>query len=141
MSGISGKVHISTDDGATYNEMDGIKSHGFKPAREMLDVTDTKDGDGSGNGWRKFKAGLKDGGVDLSGDLEEADANGQNALRTAWENGTEIKIRLEENPAAVAGKKGYDVPCLVESYEVNGEVGGTVEFSATLKINGAPAAW
>jgi predicted secreted protein len=128
-------VKVGTD-GAVFNEMDGIKSVKFGPSRTMLETTDFKDASGA----KTRMAGLKDGVIELSGDLEEADADGQNVVRTAWENGTDCHVEIDFIPGAAAGSKGYKVKGIVESYEIAGEVDDIVTFSATIQFNGAPVA-
>lgn len=130
------KVEVGTD-GVSYNEVDGISSYKGTITRELLETTDFKDTSGA----RTFLAGLKDGSIDLSGMLEEADANGQAILRTAFDGGTDLYVRVTFNPSAGVGLKGYAVKTLVESHEYSSEVDGLNEWSASLQFNGAPAAY
>lgn len=120
---------------AAGDEVDGIKSVGYAPTREMLDITDTKDTTGA----RKKLAGLKDGSVSLSGNSEHADVV-QTLLRTSFDGGASIWANVVNNPTGGAAAKGYQVECLVESYNIEWQVDGTVDFSATLQFNGAPVA-
>ena len=129
-------IEFSTND-STYNEVDGIKSFKSSITREMLETTDFKDTSGA----RTRLAGLRDGSIELGGMLEEADTNGQNVLRTAFDNGTDLYVRVSFNPSATSGQKGYKVKCLVESHEYSSEVDGLNEWSSSLQFNGAPVAY
>lgn len=128
-------VKVAAAD-ANYQEMDGIKSVKFGPSRTMLETTDFKDTSGA----KTRMAGLKDGTIELSGDLEEADANGQSIVRTAFDNGSDCWAQIEFAPGAGPGSKGYKVKGIVESYSIDGDVDGLVTWSATIQFNGAPAA-
>lgn len=112
------------------DEMDGITSISFGPSRDMLETTDFKDTTGA----RTRLAGLKDGSIQLSGQYESADT-AQAALRTAWGSGADFYLQVLWD-----GTNGNEVKCIVESYEVSGDVGGLVEFTATLQFNAAPSA-
>lgn len=128
-------VKVSATD-ASYQEVDGINSVKYGPSRTMLETTDFKDTSAA----KTRMAGLKDGTIELSGDLEEADTNGQNIIRTAFDNGTDCWVQIEFVPGASAGSKGYKVKGLVESHEISAEPDGKVTWSATIQFNGAPAA-
>lgn len=128
-------VKVSATD-AAYQEVDGINSVKFGPNRTMLETTDFKDTSGA----KTRMAGLKDGTIELSGDLEEADANGQNIIRTAFDNGTDLWTTVEFVPGAGAGAKGYKVKGIVESHEINAEPDGKVTWSSTIQFNGVPVA-
>ena len=120
-------VDVSTDD-ITYNEVDGINDFSFDPGVDILDTTDFKDTSGA-----KTKiVGLQDTSVEISGDYEDADTNGQNIIRTGFLNGTSVYIGFKYD-----GTDGYKVQCLVESFSITGSVDGKVEWSASLTSIGA----
>lgn len=117
------------------DEVDGINSVSYSPSLDLLDVTDFKDTTGT-----KLKlAGLKDGSVSLSGDLEMADAP-QALLRTAGGDGSSVWITIHFNPSGAASSKGFQVECKVESFEISASVDGKVEFTASLQFTAAPVA-
>jgi predicted secreted protein len=117
------------------DEVDGINSVSYGPSLDLLDVTDFKDTTGT-----KLKlAGLKDGSISLSGDLEMTDAP-QTLLRTAAGDGSSVWMTIHFNPSGAASAKGFQVECKVESFEISASVDGKVEFSASLQFNGAPVA-
>lgn len=114
---------------APTDEMDGITSVSFGPNRDMLETTDFKDTTGA----RTRLAGLKDGTIQISGQYEGADT-AQAALRTAFGSGGDFYLQILWD-----GATGNEVKCLVENYEISADVGGLVEFTATLQFNGVPS--
>lgn len=117
------------------DEVDGINSVSYSPSLDLLDVTDFKDSTGA-----KIKlAGLKDGSISLSGDLEMTDAP-QALLRTAASDGTSVWLTIHFNPSGSASAKGFQVECKIESFEISASVDGKVEFSSTASFTGAPVA-
>lgn len=117
------------------DEVDGINSVSYSPSLDLLDVTDFKDTTGT-----KLKlAGLKDGSISLSGDLEMTDAP-QTLLRTAAGDGSSVWMTIHFNPSGAASAKGFQVECKVESFEISAAVDGKVEFTASLQFTGAPVA-
>jgi hypothetical protein len=115
--------------------VNGISSIGFDPKTNILDATDFKDS----AGWALKLAGLKDFACSLGGDLEPADAP-QNLLRSSYDSGSTVWVTFHCNPSGTAGQKGFQLPCLVESYSVKSDSGGKAEFSASLTGNGTPVA-
>jgi predicted secreted protein len=131
------KIYVkSTSASATgSDEVKGLNDFSASSSKTMLDVTDFKDAAGV-----KLKlAGLEDGSFSLSGDLESADAP-QALIRSSFDTGATIYLTIQWDPNAVALSKGYNFPCIVESYEVKGSVDGKTEFSASLSLNGAKTA-
>lgn len=118
-------ISASADD-VTYNEIDGLNDFSFGPNRDSLETTDFADTSGA----KTRLLGLKDGTIQLSGDYESADT-GQSRLTTLWASGATCYIKVLWN-----GSTGHKVPCVVESFEIRGSVGGKVEFSATLQFVG-----
>lgn len=129
-------VEVATPADAAYAEVDGIKSLKFGPSRTMLETTDFKDTSGA----KTRMAGLKDGTIELSGDLEEADVNGQNVIRGCWDSGAACWLQMKFAPTAAAGSQGYKVNGIVASYDMNADVDGLVTWSASVQFNGAPVA-
>lgn len=112
------------------NLLDGIKSFSVSNENDLLDETDFADT----SGFRKRFQGLQDGTITMSGDLELSDT-AQTAIRTKKGTGVVVTVQLLYD-----GTNGDEVDCMVESFDINAEVGGTVEFSCSLKFNEAPTA-
>lgn len=129
-------VKVATPADASYAEVDGIKSVKFGPSRTMLETTDFKDTSGA----KTRLAGLKDGTIELSGDLEEGDTNGQNVVRGCFDSGAACWVQIEFAPSAGAGSKGYKVQGIVASYDISADVDGLVSWTASIPFNGAPVA-
>lgn len=110
-------------------EMDGITSVSFGPNRDMLETTKFN----NVNANRSRMAGLKDGTIQISGQYIGNDT-AQTALRTAWSNGSDFYCQILWD-----GLTGHEVRCAVESYEISADVGGLVEFTATLQFNDIPS--
>ena len=117
---------VSSDDSA-YSEVDGINDHNFDYMRELLDTTDFKDTSGG----RTRMAGLTDGSIEISGDYEASDT-GQALIRTQFASGSVLYSKMLWN-----GSAGHKVACIVEKWTNKVTVDGKVEFSASIKFNGA----
>lgn len=117
------------------DEIDGINNVSYGPTGNLLDVTDFKDT----SGFMKRLLGLKDGSINLSGDYEASDAP-QALLRSSWDSGASCWITVHFNPSGGAGVKGFQVECLIESFEITSAVDGKVEFTCTAQFTAAPVA-
>ena len=116
------------------SEVDGIKSVTYSPSLDLLDVTDFADTTGA-----KLKlAGLKDGSIKISGNLEMADTP-QALIRTNAGDGVVGYATVIFNPSGSTGSKGFQVACKVAGFEISASVDGTVDFSCDLQFTGAPA--
>lgn len=115
------------------DEVNGLNSVGYSPKVDLLDVTDFQDTSAA----HLKLAALTDGGITLAGDLEMADAP-QTLLRTSWASGASVWVSCYFNPSGSAGTKGFKVECKVESFTINAQVAGKVEFSCSLAFTGAP---
>jgi len=122
-------LDVSTDD-IDYDEMDGIHDVGFSPTRDLADVTALNDS----NARRRF-ALLKDGSITVSGDYEPGDTSGQNRVRTQFDAGAGVYVRIRWD-----GTNGHKVLCKVESSEISGARDAVISWSATLQFDGAPVA-
>jgi hypothetical protein len=90
--------------------------------------------------WKQFKLGMKDGGtVSFAGQYDKADSTGQDALRTANENDTELTdLRFYVNDAS------YWVPTTtspvshikIMSWEISADKNGLAQCSFTGKVSG-----
>lgn len=112
---------------SSWTEIDGVTSCSIGRNRDMLDITSFKDTSGA----RKRLAGLKDGTIQISGNLILADA-GQTEIRARYNDGADLEFGFKWD-----GSSGtrQTVACKVESYEESATVDGLVEFSATLQFN------
>lgn len=126
----------SATDGATFTEIDGLNSVSRDSAREMIEVTSFKDPSG-----HKIKiAGIKDGSVELGGNVVFAaslslDTGIKNVAQRARDGGAlTLRTKLDGTGGTYRG-----VACLVKEFGLKADVGGAVEFSASLQMNGA--AW
>lgn len=128
-------IEVSLDD-ASYAEVDGITQSSYSPTRDLADVTYFKTSDAAR---RKF-ALLRDGTISLSGSFE-ADANGQGRIRAKFDDGADLFVRIQFDPGAAGGSKGYKVACKVESWESGPSVEDVVPFSCSLQFTGLPVAY
>lgn len=137
VAGYTEEVYVRTDTTApsASDMVDGITEFNFQRSSEMEETTDFADQ----TGYKTRIQKLKDSSIDMSGQYESGDAP-QGVLRTGWENGTTVHVTVYVDPAASAGSRGWRIPCLVESYTAQGQVGGVGQFSARLVGNGAPTA-
>lgn len=93
-----------------------------------------------GDEWKRYELGLKDGGdISFSGLYDKADTTGQDVLRTANENGTNLTtIRF------YVDNTSYWTPtttlplssCLVTAWSIGAEKGSLVTADFTVKIDG-----
>ena len=94
-----------------------------------------------GDDWKQFEVGLKDGGqITVSGFYDPTDSSGQDALRTANLNDTEMTtIRLYIDSTSYWTPKTTNPAsyCLVTDWDINSDVAGLVSASFTLKVSGA----
>lgn len=94
-----------------------------------------------GNADPIIRAGDDTDEYSLSGLLDLADTNGQNVLRDAKDNRTNVYIRVLPE-GAVSGDKGYTQQCRVSQFVDRGSAGGTwVECSFTLRGVGTRTAY
>lgn len=108
------------------DEIDGAKDFTFTRNRDVLDTTDTKDGD-----QRTKLLGLKDGSGSISGDWENSDAV-QALLLSSHDSGAIVYVTDLPD-----GTNGFTYPCLVESVETGGAVGDLVSRTFNLTQAGA----
>lgn len=108
------------------DEIDGIKDPSFTQNRDVLDTTDTKDGD-----QRTKILGLKDGSGSLGGDWEPTDTI-QQLLMSSHDSGAVVYITDLPD-----GTNGFTYPMLVESVETGGSVGDLVSRTFNLTQCGA----
>lgn len=109
------------------DEIDGANNIRFGRTREMLETTDFKDTSGA----RTRLAGLKDGVVEISGDYEPSDT-AQTAIESKLDDGNSYYVQVLWD-----GTNGHEIECKVESFDIDGEVAGKAQFTATLQFTAA----
>ena len=129
MKGINALVKVSTTAGGAGT---------YTTVAETADATATLDGENldvsffGTSAWTTRIQGRKDFGVTLSGHLVPTDTSGQNAIRDAFINDTELWVQYLWN-----GTAGFKGQVRVANFSSSAEVNGIVGFSATLEGTGA----
>tara|TARA_R110000868_G_scaffold33755_8_gene122248 strand:- start:3021 stop:3434 length:414 start_codon:yes stop_codon:yes gene_type:complete len=130
MTAIAGYSHsllVATSKSGTYSEL-YVNSDSFDRAADILDVTDT------GNvGYHSRIVGLKDSSFSAEGFWRTGDT-GQDIVEAAYENNTELWIKVLPDNIAGNGKKAQVV---VESFNMSLDVTSPATFSASLQGTGA----
>ena len=103
----------------------GVDNSSYKTLCDLLDIT------AFGDDYKSRIGGLKDTEISISGNLYVGDTTGQDVLVP----GNDIYIGVMPSGPTVAG---YQVPVLVESFEISSDVAGKQTFSATFGATGAP---
>lgn len=91
--------------------------------------------------WKSYQYGLKDGGeVSFSGYYDSADTAGQDVLRTANENDTELTdLRFYVDSTSYWRPNSTGDPAsfiLISSWEINADKSGLVVVTFTGKVSG-----
>lgn len=130
------KIYLRSDGTApgAGDEIGGMNSVDFSPNIAMLDITDFKDTSAA----KKKLAGLTDGTISISGDLDGADTI-QILARTSFLSGADLYVQVHFNPSGASNQKGYSVICKCKGFKLSGAVDGKNQFSLDLEFNGAPA--
>lgn len=130
------KVYLKASGSAVSggDEVDGVNKNSIKINGEQLDVSKFK----SDAGWRLFIQGLKGATMEISGFAVPADGP-QNLARTSLLTYADLWCTILANPGGTTGQKGFVAQVDVESYNQDGDVGGLVTFTTSLKVTGAVA--
>lgn len=112
------------------NELEGLNSFTLSDDREMIDITNFKDIGSASN--RKYLAGLEDGTLSLSGQYDGGTA--QAALRTKKASGADVAVTIDLTGDST---DEYTFNAKVTNFTVSAEVGGEIQFSCELQLNGA----
>jgi len=103
--------------------------------------TDLLDKTQFGDDWKQWENGLKDGGeLTFNGMYDPADSTGQDVLRTANENDTQvtdIRFYVDANSYWTPKTTSPASYVLVTGWNVEASKDGMVECSFTCKISGA----
>jgi len=90
--------------------------------------------------WKQFKLGLKDGGTaTFNGQYDKTDSTGQDALRTANENDTELtdlRFYVDATSYWVPTTTNPASYCKIISWDISSDKNGLVQASFTAKISG-----
>jgi hypothetical protein len=105
----------------------GVDNSSYQMLCDLLEIT------AFGDSYKKRLAGLLDTSVTISGNYYPGDTNGQDILVV----GNTVQIGIYPSGTGSAGKQ---VEAIVESFEINADVGGKQTFSSTLQGTEAPAA-
>jgi predicted secreted protein len=137
VAGYTEVVYVRSDTTApgSTDKVDGITDFTLSRSADVQEITDFKDG----TGYKQRMTTLKDTSIDMSGQFEATDTV-QQLLRSSHDSGATVYVTVHIDPSASSGSKGWRVPCIVESYDAKGQVGGIGEFSCKLVGNGAPVA-
>ncbi len=120
-------VQIAPDDEGSpgaFTKINGVDDSTLNRLAEILEITQF------GDTHRKRIGGIKDTDLDLSGNFDPADTNGQNLL----EPGDICWIRVLYD-----GTNGRQIPMIVENFEQSATADDKQEFSSSLLGNGAPS--
>jgi hypothetical protein len=94
-----------------------------------------------GDDWKQYKIGMKDGGeITFNGLYDPADTTGQDYLRSANLNDTQvtdIRFYVDANSYWIPKTTGPASYVLVTGWEVSAEMNGMVQCSFTCKVSGA----
>jgi predicted secreted protein len=120
-----------SDDGATYNSMDGARSADLSRICELLDVTDFDSA-----GQRARIPGLLDSSITVQYDIDYADT-AQNEMRAAWLARTESYVRFLPDGTNGAIVQGY-ISAIDESGAVDGKGEGSFTISQSAAITAVP---
>lgn len=118
------RIHISTDDGATWNPVGGLKSGSMSCSAGTVDVSEF------GSQWVTRILGLRDASYSLGGHWKPSDAQ-QVAIKAAFIAGEGIKVRFLPD-----GENGFEHEVVIPSFEINGAVEGAQEMSMEFEGNG-----
>ena len=123
------KVQVSTD-GSTWKDVP-CTSPSLESSSEVLETTDLA----TNAGYRTRILGLQDWSISCDSNYTTGDA-ALTLIRTAFQNRTALHVRyLPRGSGQLA--EGFKGQCVVESYNLTGEVGGLETVAISLQANGA----
>ena len=121
---LDGSVAMAAGTGA---KILGVDNSSYRALCDLLEISSFGDTN------KRRIAGMKDTEISISGNLYVGDTTGQDVLVP----GNSIYIGVMPSGPTVAG---YQVPVIVETYEISSDVAGKQTFSATFGATGAPVA-
>tara|TARA_R100001244_G_scaffold2541_10_gene3993 strand:- start:80 stop:505 length:426 start_codon:yes stop_codon:yes gene_type:complete len=126
------KVLLKIGDGASpevFSTLAGQQDTRMAGASNPIDVGAKEDGD-----WGATLGGIKNMTVTATGIANWPDTTGLEAIRVAWQAGTDINCRVVLSAAG----QNYVGPFQVTQFDVGGTHTGATEYSITVVNNGAP---
>jgi predicted secreted protein len=121
LAGFNKVVSVCTTATSAFQSIPGTKAN-FNVGATLLDITDY-----TSTGWTARLAGLKD--YSIAGDaIYDTSITAVNTLFTAFLNGTALKFKYLPN-----GTNGFRGVCLVQNFNMSGDVNGVETFSFTLQ--------
>lgn len=129
MSGIAGRstlVKVATTLAGTYNTVAGLKS-----ANHSIDAASIDDNE-FGVVWVQKIQGLKDGKLELSGQLRPSDTTGQIVIRTSMLNDTDLFVKV-----LFDGTNGWVQQMRCSKFAADAALDGIVGLSISLEGTGA----
>lgn len=128
-AGKSAVVIVSTTGTFGATQVAGINNADVTLNGEALDTTSFA----NNAGYRqRALQGLKEFTVSLSGDYDGGDTTGQNVIRSAWVNGTDLYVKVLPD-----GTNGWSGKVQVTSINTTPTVDGKAETSFELVSDGA----
>ncbi|NOR27607.1 MAG: hypothetical protein GQ540_03650 [Lutibacter sp.] len=102
--------------------------------------TDLLESTAFGDDWKQFKTGLLDGGtITFNGLYDPADTTGQDALRTANEDSTEltdVRLYIDSTSYWIPTTTGPASYMLVTDWEIGADKSALMTASFSLKVSG-----
>ena len=126
-SGVNVLLQISSGSPTDFKTVAGQQSTEFVGDTETDDITDK-----SQNGWGSTLNVLRRGTINCSGKADWPDTDGLDAIRAAWEGGTDVEGKAILNAAGAHYRGGWQVT----SFNVSGAQNNATEYSFTLQNNG-----
>lgn len=121
---LAGTTPMSNSTGA---KIMGIDKSTLKNLADIMEIT------AFGDTYKKRMSGLLDTNIAIEGNVYVGDTTGQNVFVP----GASIMLGIYPQGTAVAGTQ---VPCIVESAEIDAEVSKQQAIKLTVQCNGAPVA-
>lgn len=123
LAGKSNVVKIATTSNGSGAQINGVDNSTFNQLCEILEITQF------GDTYKDRMAGLKDTNVNITGNFDTSDTNGQLILVPG------DYVWIQVLPNGTAGKK---IKMIVESFEQKADAGGKQTFSSSLQGVEAP---
>jgi predicted secreted protein len=129
VAGRKSSILVSTTVGGSYSQVQGVKSITHTLNGTMVDDSEM------GVNWNQRIQGLKDCKVSFTGGRRSADTNGQEIIKTAFLNDTDLYVQVLWD-----GTNGYQFYGKVSKFEVQTSVEGKAELSCDIEGSGAVTA-
>ncbi len=124
-----GTLEISSNFECSWFDLGCLKDLTFSATQDEIEVTCRDDGP-----FRAYLSGRKDGEFSIEGEWDEANA-GQGILCDAFFSAMPISIRYRPR-GPVAGGRQFISRATITAFDINSELDGSNNFSATLRLSG-----